>query len=62
MAATILNGFFNLADFSIAYEMTIFIVREKNVGEATICGFINLLANAFGFAFIMGLTPLLNNE
>lgn len=60
MAATCLNGWCNLAHFSVAYEMSV-LVATNQAGEATICGVVNLLANALGFAFILGLTPLLES-
>lgn len=59
LAATCLNGLCNLAHFSVAYEMSVHFGRGQ-AGEATVCGVVNLLANALGFAFILGLTPLLD--
>ena len=59
MAVTCFNGLFNLAHFSVAYEMAVKAANGK-AGEATVCGVVNLLANALGFAFILGLTPLLD--
>ena len=61
MLATCANGFICLAEFSIVFEMVVAIVPELGIGEATVCGFINVLANLFGFLLILGLTPLLNN-
>ena len=58
MAATCLNGWCNLAHFSVAYEMSVHMASTQ-AGEATVCGVVNLLANALGFACILGLTPLL---
>ena len=62
MISTIANGFFNLAQFSVAYEMAVHIVRHLNAGEATICGFINVLSNFIGFLLVLGLTPILTNH
>lgn len=33
-----------------------------NVGEATVCGVVNTLANLFGFVLILGLTPILQGQ
>jgi hypothetical protein len=91
MAITCLNGFLILSLFSVAYEMTIYVVRhssdppivdaeekvepqigsslsirdsslrpQKTIGEASICGVINMLSNIFAFLVVLGLTPILN--
>lgn len=62
MLATISNGFFNLAQFSVSYEMAVHQVKELNIGEATICGCINTMANLIGFVLVLILTPILNKE
>ena len=58
MAASCVNGFFNLAHFAIAYEMAVHVAAGR-AGEATVSGIINSSANFVGFFFILGLTPFL---
>ena len=63
MVATSVHGFVNLAQFSIAYEMVVYQARKfLGVGEATVCGCINTLANAIGFFLVLGLTPALEKK
>ena len=63
MVATSSHGFVNLAQFSIAYEMVVHQARKYlGVGEATVCGCINTLANAIGFFLVLGLTPALEKK
>ena len=62
MLATCANGFMNLAQFSVAYEMAVFQVRSMGIGEATVCGCINTGANAIGFILVMSLTPSLGGK
>ena len=63
MVATSAHGFVNLAQFSIAYEMAVHQARKfLGVGEATVCGCINTMANAIGFFLVLGLTPALENK
>ena len=56
-----LNGFANLSINAAMYELGVE-VTYKEVGEATSSGFVNLLINTLQFAFIMALTPLLDNR
>lgn len=62
MVATCINGFCSLAQYSVAFEMSVHITRKYDAGEATACGVINMVSNLIAFIMILGLTPLLNNE
>ena len=63
MLAVIINGFFNLAQYSVAYEMPLYQAREnKGIGEATICGCVNMTANLIGFVVVLILTPILEGK
>ena len=55
------NGFANLSTNSVMYELGVETTFNQ-VGEATSCGFINLLVNIFQFIFIMILTPILDRR
>ena len=56
----ILNGFFTISSFSIAYELGVEL--SYPVGEATSNGFINTAANLLGFTSSMILTPILKHH
>jgi hypothetical protein len=66
MTAIVINGFFNVAQFSVAYEMPVHIASQMSentkyeIGSATVCGFINITANLIGFLVSLGLTPVLS--
>ena len=68
MIAIVINGFFNLAQFSVAYEMPVHIssqIAQENkleIGEATVCGCVNMTANLIGFIVVLGLTPVLEGK
>ena len=62
MVATNMNGFACLAQYSVAYEMSVGIARHLHAGEATIGGLINMLANLLGCVLVLALTPFLNYE
>ena len=62
MIFTCANGFFNLGIFAIAFEMAVHKAKPYNVGEATNCGFINVMSNLVGFVLVLGVTPLLKNK
>jgi uncharacterized protein YebE (UPF0316 family) len=57
MVASAINGFINLAIFSVAYEMGVEMTYP--IGEAMSGGFINTMANVIGFVIVMILTPIL---
>ena len=60
MVVTNMNGFACLAQYSVAYEMSVYIADHLKVGEATIGGLINMISNGLGFFIVLGLTPFLN--
>lgn len=60
ISAIIINGFFTLSVFSVAYEMGVELTFP--IGEATSGGFINTLSNLIGFVLVMSLTPILDNK
>ena len=61
--AVIMNGFFNLAQYSVAHEMPLYQANSiKGIGEATICGCVNMTANLIGFLVVLGLTPILEGS
>lgn len=60
ITAIIINGFFTLSIFSVAYEMGVELTFP--IGEATSGGFINTLSNLIGFVIVMSLTPILDNK
>lgn len=55
----VLNGFFALSIFSVAYELGVELTFP--VGEATSGGWINTLANLIGFVVVMIMTPILDD-
>ena len=60
IACMILNGFFNLGTYSVAYEMGVELTFP--VGEATSNGVINSLANIIGFFMVLAVTPILGRQ
>ncbi|CDW86707.1 UNKNOWN [Stylonychia lemnae] len=57
MVACVFNGFFCLGIFSVAYELGV--EMSFPIGEATSGGLTNSVANVFGFALVMAMTPIL---
>ncbi len=60
ITSTLVNGFFTLSMFAVAYEMGVELTYP--IGEATSGGFINLSLNMIGFILVMSLTPVLDNK
>ena len=57
---TVLNGYFTISIFSIAYELAVEITYP--IDETNSCGVINSFASMWGFLFTLGLTEILNNK
>jgi hypothetical protein len=46
-----LNGFFNIAIYSVIYEWAVLV--SPGIGEGLSCGILNMIANLFGFSEIL---------
>ena len=60
IVSVLLNGFFILSMFSVAFEMGVELTFP--IGEAMSGGFINVMSNLVGFVIIVSMTSVLENE
>ena len=60
IVSVLLNGFFILSMFSVAFEMGVELTFP--IGEAMSGGFINAMSNLVGFVIIVSMTSVLENE
>ena len=58
--ALTLNGFSNMGVMSTCFELAV--EQTYPIGEATSCGFINVIANTLTFILVLILTPILEKK